>query len=68
MDDPLQWILQRKKGNPRKKSSGWQNRSFCRTREGLARCLREYCGEVDVDALAELQELPDWHPDLEQPK
>jgi hypothetical protein len=34
VEDPLQWILQRKKGNPRAKNSGWQNRSFCRTRDG----------------------------------
>jgi len=63
VDDPLQWILQRKKGNPRKKSSGWQGRSFCRTREALLRCVLEYCGEVDLPALEKLNELPDWHLD-----
>ena len=68
VDDPLQWILQRRKGNPRKKNSGWRNRSFCRTREGLLRCVREYCGEVDHDALARLEALPDYHSDWEQPK
>jgi hypothetical protein len=62
VDDPLQWILQRKKGTPRKKNSGWRSRSFCRTREALLRCVREYCGEVNVDCLAELQALPNWHP------
>ena len=50
VDDPLQWILQRKQGNPRKKNSGWQDRSFCTSREGLLRCIREYCGEVDAFA------------------
>ena len=64
-DDPLQWVLQRKRGNPRKKNSGWQDRSFCRTREGLLRCVREYCGDVDGGALAELRALPDFHPDWE---
>ena len=63
MDDPLQWKLQRKKGNPRSKNSGWRDRSFCRTRETLLRCVREYCGAVDVWALAKVQALPEWHPD-----
>ena len=47
IDDPLQWILQRRKGNPRKKNSGWRSRSFCRTREGLLCCIREYCCSPD---------------------
>ena len=68
VDDPLQWILQRRKGNPRKKNSGWKDRSFCTTRDGLLRCVREYCGEVDPNALADLQALPDHHADREQSK
>jgi hypothetical protein len=68
VDDPLQWILQRRKGNPRKKNSGWQDRSFCTTREVLLRCVREYCGEVDEKALADLKVLPEYHTDAEQPK
>jgi hypothetical protein len=32
LDDPLQWILQRRKGNPRKRNSRWIDRSFCTTR------------------------------------
>jgi hypothetical protein len=67
IDDPLQWILQEKKGNPRKKNSGWRGRHFCRTREALLRCARG-CGEIDSDALAQLQALPDYHLDWEQPK
>ena len=35
------------KAIPCKKNSGWQDRSFCMTRDGLLRCVREYCGEVD---------------------
>ena len=66
IDDPLQWICQRKKGNPRRKNSGWQNRSFCRTREGLLRCVRELCGKVDDDALTRLRTLPDFHSDWER--
>ena len=63
VDDPLQGILQRKKGNPRKKNSGWTGRSFCRTREALLRCVREYCGQVDPAALEKLNALPEWHLD-----
>jgi hypothetical protein len=54
-NDPLQWLLQRRKG------SKWVNRSYCRTREGLLRCVREYCGIVDVEALRRLDVLPDFH-------
>ena len=68
VDDPLQWILQRKKGNPRKRNSGWIDRSFCATREVLLRCIREYCGDVDQKAFAQLKALPDHHADVEQPK
>ncbi len=63
VDDPLQWILQHRKGRPRKKNSGWQGRSFCRTREALLRCVREYCVEVDPAALDKLNVLPDRHLD-----
>jgi hypothetical protein len=49
-DDPSQWILQRYR-TPR-----WRDHSFCRTREGLLRCVREYCGEVT----ALLRALSDW--------
>ena len=63
VDDPLQWILQRRKGTSRKKNSGWQNRSFCRTREGLLGCICEYCGEVDANSVAKLKTLPDFHMD-----
>jgi len=68
VDGSLQWILQHKKGNPRKKSSGWRGRSFCRTREALLRCVREYCGEVDPRGLVKLKGLPEFHPDWERVK
>jgi len=55
MDDPLQWLLQRKQG------SRWRNRSFCRTREGLLRCVNDHCGIVDLEALNRLEALPDFH-------
>ena len=61
IDNPQQWILQRKKGNARSKNSGWKDRSFCRTRDALLRCVREYCGEVEQAALAQLTALPAFH-------
>ena len=66
VDDPLQWILQRKKGNPRNKNSGWRGRSFCRTREALLGCICKYCGEVAIEAFAKVKALPDWHPDWDR--
>jgi hypothetical protein len=39
VDDPLQWRLQKKKGNLRDKNSGWDNRSFCRTKDDLRALL-----------------------------
>jgi hypothetical protein len=63
VDDPLQWILQRKKGKSRRKNLGWRGRSFCTMREALLRCVREYCCEVDPAALGKLEALPDWHLD-----
>ena len=38
-------------------------RSFCTTRDGLLRCVRELCGVVGEEVLDELQALPDFHPD-----
>ena len=61
VDDPLQWILQRRDSKSSKKNSGWRGRSLCRTREALLRCVREYCGVVDLEALRRLEMLPEWH-------
>jgi hypothetical protein len=64
--DPLQWVLQRKESEERQKSSGWNNRSYCATKEGLIRRIRESCSEVDIAALATIKALPEWHADREQ--
>ena len=63
---PLQWVLQRKESEERLKSSGLNNRSYCVTKEGLIRRIREFCGEVDINAPATIKALPEWHPDREQ--
>ena len=65
VDDQLQWRLQRKKGNSRKKNSGWRDRSFCTTREGLLRCIREHGGKVGPAALAALSALPQHHASID---
>jgi hypothetical protein len=62
VDDPLQWILQRRSGRPRSKNSGCRGRFFFRTREGLLACVREYCGPVEDWGLASLKALPECHP------
>ena len=38
------------------------NRSFCETRTALLRCIGEYCGEVDHDALRLVEQLPERYP------
>lgn len=63
VDDPSQWLLQCRKGNARHKASGWRNRSFCRSRHGLIRCIEEMCGEVQPDAFICVSTLPDIHSD-----
>ena len=62
-EDDLQYILQRRTGARRSKASGWRCRSFCRTREALLRCIREYCGLVDEGAVKQVAALPEWHVD-----
>ena len=61
VDDPLQWIVQQRKGNRRGKNTGWRGRLFFRTRSGLLSRLEEYCGEVDAQARAALEALPERH-------
>ena len=80
VDDPLQWILQRRKGNSRAKNTGWRARSYCRTKDALLRCIREHCclpddgspgcieeyRGMDGAALQQIRALPEWHIDLEE--
>jgi hypothetical protein len=61
VDDPLEWILQRRKGNPRSKNQGWMSRSYCTTQVALLRCVDWYCGNVEPAALAKLNDLPALH-------
>lgn len=69
-DDPLQWILQRRAPSEsvaeRNSAPGWgryRSDSYCASRAGLERCIREKCGDVDFDALIRIGLLPAMHPD-----
>lgn len=57
--DGLQWILQRIDGE-RHGRTRWTGRSYCRTRDGLKRACRDHAGEIDANAMAALERLPDW--------
>jgi hypothetical protein len=63
VDDDLQFILEHRKGTARFKATGWRARAFCRTREALLRCIREYCRPVDEESLQQVRALPEWHVD-----
>ncbi len=63
VDDLLQWILQYRESDPSERSTGYKARSFCGSRGGLTRCVRDYCGDVDPDAFMVIQFLPTMHPD-----
>jgi hypothetical protein len=58
--DPLQWILERQRGQE------WRPKSFCVTRDALLRCVREKTGGISADALEKLQRLPEWHLDKQE--
>jgi hypothetical protein len=51
--DAIQWVLQRRNG-----TGDWRGRSYCRSRAGLLRCIRDNCGPVDSSALAIIESLP----------
>jgi hypothetical protein len=60
VDDDLQFLLERRRGDARSKASGWVGQSFCRRRDALLRCIREKCGHVDGGALKQVEALPEW--------
>ncbi len=65
-DDPIQWVLERRKTKDWSKAQGER---FHRRRPALIRSIRELCGEVDLSALAQVENLPERHVDWygEQP-
>jgi len=56
--DAIQWILQRRKGQWTGRPQ-WQGQHYCRTRRGLLRCIREYCGPIDEEVLTVVSCLPE---------
>jgi hypothetical protein len=56
--DAIQWILQRRKGQWAGRPQ-WQAQHYCRTRCGLLRCIRKFCGPFDDEALAIVRSLPE---------
>ena len=59
LNDPLQWILERRQGRQSARRTGWVGSSFCATRRALIRNIREDCGEVDPEALCQVEALPE---------
>lgn len=56
--DGIQWILQQGKSSGH--GMAWRGRSYCRTKAGLMRACAHRIGEMDADARATLDSLPDW--------
>ena len=56
--DGLQWILQYRGAPKKPRANDWRGRSYCRTRDALIRCAREYSGHIEPEAFAVLAALP----------
>jgi hypothetical protein len=65
--DRIQWILQRRGSPKTSRRDDWRGRSYCRTRQALLRCAREYAGPVEPAAAAILTALP-MRSDLDCPE
>ena len=63
---PAQWILQVYGGVRYSGAPIWHGRSFCTTLTTLKRCVCEYCGDIEPDALAVISALPAVHPRIER--
>ncbi len=63
VDDPLQWILAVRQRANLISGSEYRHRSFCASRSGLTRCIRDNCGDLYPGALARIYLLPDLHQD-----
>jgi hypothetical protein len=58
LDDPLEWVLEVRKGRETSRSSGFRGSAWCVTRTALMQNIRERCGEVNPEAWAVLESLP----------
>ncbi|WP_027155327.1 hypothetical protein [Mesorhizobium sp. WSM2561] len=57
--DGIQWILQRRKGQFEGKPA-WKGRSYCRSKGGLVRSIRDHAGEIGEASLKTVEALPEW--------
>lgn len=55
----IQWILQKRKGYLDGRPA-WDGMSFCRSKAGMYRAIKEKVGAVSPDTEAQLAQLPDW--------
>ena len=62
VDDGIQWILEVRKGNPRRKASGYRGHAFCLWRTALPRSVREKFGHVPPEFEQVVAGLPERHP------
>ena len=65
VDDRVQWVLQKRKGRPTPKSSGWRGRSYATSRGRLLDSIGRMCRPLDPAALRLLEGLPADHPGRE---
>ena len=66
IDDGIQWILQKRKGRPAPKSTGWRARGYATTRASLLDTVERKCEPVDPGGLRILRALPDEHRSREE--
>jgi hypothetical protein len=64
IEGAIEWILQKRKGRPTPKSTGWRARRYAQTRASLLDGIERLCGPVDPAALPVLRVLPEEHPSL----
>ena len=55
--DDLQWIIQRRKNGGAERP--WRALHYCRTRKALLRLCASLCGQIDPNASATLEALPE---------
>ncbi len=60
-DDPPQWTLEQRIGNPSAKDSGWRGRKFIRNTDHLLGRISEMCGDVDPTAIETIRSWPNGY-------
>ncbi|MBZ9808316.1 hypothetical protein [Mesorhizobium sp. ESP-6-2] len=55
----LQWILQKRKGYLGGRPA-WDGKSFCRSKTGLRRAIKDKVGAIPPEIESQLAQLPDW--------